>query len=202
MKIFISGVSGTGKTTLAKYISQRYRIPFIEGSSKVLWAKHGITKHSDIIAHSTEDPKWGLDFQTALLNYRGKSIEGFDDFVTDRSPLDSMVYFLLQNAPHLTKDVTDEYFESCKNSYPLGSRQILLELCTEDDMVFENDGMRIDNPHYQMVVNSVFSLMAGNIPINVDIINYWNWDNRVNIVEYLLKKEPILWRVIKKMFGQ
>jgi len=37
MKIFLSGCSGTGKTTLANYISARFNIPFIEGSSKPLW---------------------------------------------------------------------------------------------------------------------------------------------------------------------
>ena len=62
MKIFISGVSGVGKTTMAKQISKDYKIPFIEGSSKVLWDKYNIKSHIELIKKTYLEPQFGLDF--------------------------------------------------------------------------------------------------------------------------------------------
>ena len=69
MKIFISGVSGVGKTTMAKQISKDYKIPFIEGSSKVLWDKYNIKSHIELIKKTYLEPQFGLDFQNELLDY-------------------------------------------------------------------------------------------------------------------------------------
>jgi len=203
MKIFISGVSGTGKTTLAKYISQRFRIPFVEGSSKVLWEKHKIDCHLDIVRRSILTPKWGIEFQEELLAYRKELIVGLDSFVTDRSPLDNMVYFLLQNAPYVNTDDTEVYFNDCIETYPDYYTQIFLDFNSEDNMIWERDGIRIDNIPYQDMVNTIFMYIINTRPIqNVKLINQWNWDRRVNIVEDLIKQEPNLWYEIRRMFGQ
>jgi len=203
MKIFISGVSGTGKTTLAKYISQRFRIPFVEGSSKVLWEKHKIDCHLDIVRRSILTPKWGIEFQEELLAYRKELIVGLDSFVTDRSPLDNMVYFLLQNAPYVNTDDTEVYFNDCIETYPDYYTQIFLDFNSEDNMIWERDGIRIDNIPYQDMVNTIFMYIINTRPIqNVKLINQWNWERRVSIVEDLIKQEPNLWYEIRRMFGQ
>jgi len=205
MKIFLSGCSGTGKTTLAKYISARFNIPFIQGSSKPLWEKHDIASHADIVKKSILEPTWGYDFQMELLEYRSKLTEDLSSFVTDRSPLDNMVYFLIQNAPFLNTYNTEEYFKACRDTFPLGFELFFLDIDTEDKMVYENDGNRINNLPYQLMMNQVFKhTMETQIHQHKDIyqVKQWNWESRVSIVELLLKEEPKLWQEIKRMFGR
>ena len=55
MKIFLSGPSGIGKTTMAKHIAKLYGIKFVEGSSKVLWGDFGIKSHLDLIQKCDKD---------------------------------------------------------------------------------------------------------------------------------------------------
>ena len=183
MKIFISGVSGVGKTTMAKQISKDYKIPFIEGSSKVLWDKYNIKSHIELIKKTYLEPQFGLDFQNELLDYRKNLIEKNDSFVSDRSPLDNLTYFLLQISDKLDSNETLKYIEKCNQSYPNKYIQVYLGFnYSMGKEFFENDGFRINNIYYQFMVDAVFrQIITGNwLGINMDdFIRVSTWDFRV-----------------------
>lgn len=192
-KLFLSGISGIGKTTLAKAVSERYGIPFVNGSSKVLWEKYDIKDHQDLIHRSLTDIDFGIQFQYELLKVRRESITGLDSFVTDRSPLDNLVYTMLQVSSNMTKEQNEDYINTCKISFPYNSKLLLLSPIETDlfSIPLENDGFRVTNPYYQSMVDTMFmkslQKMFGNSnPFEYSVCASWDWDKRWEVVQSLI----------------
>ncbi len=103
---------------------------------------------------ATRNPELGIRFQWDVLNYRKEVLGGVENFVTDRSPLDNMVYFLSQNASHATQEETLRYIEACVRMYFQSTHWIHIRLTP--DIKFEDDGMRVNNLHYQIAIEAIF----------------------------------------------
>lgn len=195
-RIYISGCSGTGKSTLAKWIAEEYKIPFIETSTKPLWEEFNISKHNDIISRSVNDPHWGLKFQRACLDMR-KDVLQFDksiDFVTDRSPMDNIVYFLLQNAPHLTEDDCTDYIADAIAQFAYNTH--IIHITYSLDIKLEDDKMRVANQHYQLMVDAIFGrayylyynyIKNHKLQNEILQLTVWDWETRIGQVKEYLK---------------
>lgn len=184
MQILLSGISGIGKTTMAKHISELYGIPFIDGSSKVLWDKLGIVSHNDLIDRCNRDPKFAIDFQFRLLEYRRELMQKNSSFVTDRSPLDNLVYFLLQVSFNTNQLQTADYIRECQMSYPTQYIHLHFgysyKMAAENDL--EHDSARITNAYYQLMVNNLFNMCIEKDYLEIrsfDKIETWDWEKRV-----------------------
>lgn len=201
-KIFITGTSGIGKTTLAKDLSVRLGIPFINGSSSVLWKEYGITSHRELLEMNYKDPDKAFKFQHDLLLVREDATKGLDSFITDRSIIDNIVYFLYQNSTYLSREVTENYLELCRQSYkrmfPEGSddfRLIYMPRYTKDNIPdLEDDSKRIANPYFQNVMDEIFRYVISDYDIHQILLNkrnylnldIYNFETRVrNTVEFL-----------------
>jgi len=118
LKIAFTGPSMCGKTTLATKVSeslneQGIHLPYINLSGSSIWEEFGFTSHQDILIKTAMSPEIGLAYQERLLEKRTEIINNNDGFVTERSPLDNMLYFLKQNAPYLDQHQTRAYFDKC-----------------------------------------------------------------------------------------
>lgn len=207
MKIYISGVSGSGKSTLANYISAKYRIPLLNGSAKVLWKAYNIKSHKEMIEECVKDPEFGLEFQYKLLTHRKDLMLSEEKFVMDRSPLDGLVYFLLQVAPNLDSSKTMEFINAYKGAYPSDKyTQIFLDM--PKDTLAKNlaiDGMRIDNIYYQTFVNDMFQkqiqhnwleILQPKDKSSLLHIPDWQWEKRIKTIDKHLKpKYPWLEKI-------
>lgn len=183
-RICISGPSGVGKTTLAKYIEQGWGIPFITCSTKPLWGKHGINSHEELIKKTTLFPQWGLDFQDEVLNYRTEILRDVDEFVTDRSPWDNLVYFFLQNLHLCNESEVEKYMYKCNKAMNMFNGLIYIPY--NHETILENDRKRIANKYYQDLVNQTFYLCrsANYIKYSSDrpelTLRYWDFSTRIN----------------------
>lgn len=139
MKIAFTGSSGTGKTTLAKYISEEFNIPLNPVGSRSVAASMGFKNPYDVdkaslavydaLRDSDEGEKKAAT--AALLAYDGHETtcrglfqmelqaqkiaweREHNSFVTDRSTVDDFVYCALHGHEH----ITEEYIKAAKKHF-------------------------------------------------------------------------------------
>ena len=186
IRIGICGPSGTGKSTLAKYISEKYEVPFVTTSTKPLWEKHYITSHESLINKTLSDPKWGLQFQHEVLDYRIKMMDENPNFITDRTPIDNLVYFLLQNTHSVSANDTEEYILRCK--FALEKMNGLICLPFSEEIPLSDDGARITNKYYQYTVNGTFvvasQLMKSSLfELKALTLTMWDYEVRKQLTD-------------------
>jgi len=198
-KVFILGPAGIGKTTLAEFISKRYRMPFVQGSSKVLWEKYDVSSHKDLLELPVGN---ALQFQYDLLDIREESVKGLENFVSDRSVVDNLVYFLLQNGHNISEGEVVAYINKCRtqmNAYLSDpSFKFIYLSAPKGGYPLEDDGMRINHLYYQdWVVGSMFDRVIKDKLIthgfnfdNFICIDTWEWESRVKIIEAFLNLSP------------
>lgn len=201
-RIVISGAAGTGKTTLAKWIANKYKIPFISSSTKELWPEFGIESHYDLKKLMREDPIWSSEFQRKVLDHRAKIMNENEEYVLDRGPLDNFTYYLLECSDHETEEESERFVDYVMNLYiERQTHQIFLPLILSG---IEDDGKRITNPYYQFTVDSVLSSIrahyAAKIPsVKHLIVPIWDFEQRTNLVMKFLSN---LYFIDEKNNGQ
>lgn len=166
VKIALCGASGSGKSTIARWMSEKYNLPYLENSAGLIlphevqqrfvdhygWTKSG---HSDVIRLGNINPNFAVDFQQELLKVRSKFIRDTPDFIFDRSPVDNLAYFLLQCGHLASPEVTHQHIVRCLEAITPISLVIFLHTSTEPGNV-ENNGSRVANWSYQKMVTAVF----------------------------------------------
>lgn len=198
-RLFISGTSGIGKTTLAKQLADITNIEFIQGSSKVLWDRFDIKTHKGLISLCRKNPQKGLEFQNELLLYRNNLINKYGNIISDRSIIDNIVYALVQLGPYVPEHELDEYIKLCVNSVNQGDLFIILNLNTntlQQGFKIENDQKRIFNLNYNiMMSNIMMSVATGNLcgvgikESNLLIIDDWYMNTRLSkVLEFISLK--------------
>lgn len=154
-KIMFAGPSGFGKTTLAKWISEQYNIPFESGSVSDLIPKTKEVSHKDMLAR---DPKelYTEDFQ--ILNLRNKLFSNKDLFISDRSYLDSAAYFLYKQGDKQPSCEVEHFIGLCSM---LLTQQcdclIFLNFIPElvSEWVTEDNNKRITSNYFQVEISSI-----------------------------------------------
>lgn len=156
-RIMFAGPSGIGKTTLAKEMALSTDIPFVSGSMRTLLPSTKDIHHSDMLSKSKED-LYKQDFQ--LLNARNKLYKEFDEFITDRSYLDSAAYFIYKQSQEIPQCEIDNFLEL--------SKMLLTRQC--DKLIFldfgpwlihnwvtDKDDKRITNNYFQMMISGLMT---------------------------------------------
>ena len=188
-RIFITGPSGIGKTTLAKYISETYNLPYVSTSASTLWPKYGFATHNEAHKQSVLNKIVGFSYQWDILNEREKSLSG-NLWVTDRSPIDNVAYFLLTLGHDITECDCLNFIEASSKMLYKADGIIHLEWCDQD--FIEDNGKRIRNSYYQEMVDSVINMVIHktyrNIPIPILNINTWDFESRKQLTDKWLKE--------------
>lgn len=154
-KIMFAGPSGFGKTTLAKWISEQYNIPFESGSVSDLIPQTKDVAHKDMLAR---DPKelYTEDFQ--ILNLRNKLFSNKEQFISDRSYLDSAAYFLYKQGDKQPSCEVEHFIGLCSM---LITQQcdclIFLNFIPElvSEWVTEDNNKRITSNYFQVEISSI-----------------------------------------------
>jgi nicotinamide riboside kinase len=172
MRIAICGPSGAGKTTLAKYISEKHGIPYRFTDGVALREKYGFQSHKDIIKACITDPGLGVQYQKELFDERAsKSLH--EHYVMDRSPLDNIAYFLMQLSPMVSDAVTNDYLEKAKL---VARNNVDLYILIPPQAFPEDDGVRVQNSYYQKMswemMKYAYSLTFGVDKEGVDLVEY------------------------------
>lgn len=156
LKIVMAGCSGVGKTTLAKWISEKYNIPFISGSYSDLVPETKNMYHADMLALSQQQ----IQLQdTQLLNLRYKAcMQHSEGFVSDRSALDSAAYFINKLSHRLPECEVEAFLNLCMQILAEGSTHLIYIPYSVDFMKtwdIEDNNKRILNKYYQYQITNI-----------------------------------------------
>lgn len=117
MRIAIAGASGTGKTTLAKAISERFTLPLNPIGARTVAKDMGFDNPYDVDAAGKR-----VEFQKRLFEAKRDWELAHDSFVTDRTYLDNLTYCALHMVEHLEDNAVDVFTKA------MGRYQILFFL--------------------------------------------------------------------------
>lgn len=154
-KIMFAGPSGFGKTTLAKWLSEQSGVPFESGSLSDLIPQTKEVSHKDMLARDAKD-LYTEDFQ--LLNLRNKLFADKDQYISDRSYLDSAAYFLYKQGTKQPACEIEQFFGLCRM---LIAQQcdclIFLNFLPElvSSWVTEDNNKRITNNYFQVEISAI-----------------------------------------------
>lgn len=167
-RIMITGASGLGKTTVAKWISEEYNIPYISGSLHNIWTDAAgkaplrlNQSHADNIATIDRERLHYKNMRTIGLREKLFS-KTQGSFVTDRSFLDAVVYEIYENSFRLKECDTQAILDLANKAfYSAGITHLIYIPYTQEIHLkwpsIEDDGRRITNKYFQMMVSGIFS---------------------------------------------
>ena len=164
-KIMFAGASGTGKSTLAEWLANGYELfdsnsmPFVSGSVSDLLPKTKEMSHKDMLAR---DPMELYHEDMQILNLRHKKFQEYENFVSDRSYLDSAAYFLYKQADKQPECEVEHFLELCK--------MLLNQECTHlifirfhtglyKEWITEDNGKRIVSSFFQMEISAIMEMI-------------------------------------------
>ncbi len=187
MKIAFTGAGGTGKTTLAKYIAEKWGIPYIGSVSREVMREMNI--ESEMAQEKMNDGML-LELQRRIYERRKSKLVSLDSYVTDRCALDNYVYGLRRCGSALTEEVRAEWEKGA------------IDDLYAQDLVFHTpiglfetvaDGVRVTDLSHQFLMDSAmygflckhaFDKMAG----HVYIVNMADLDRRKRYVDHLISE--------------
>lgn len=92
IRIAFAGASGTGKSTLAQFVSEHYGVPVNPVGSRSVAAEMGFTSPYDVDQAGKRS-----EFQHRLLRAKVTWEAERESFVTDRSTCDQLLYWMLHD---------------------------------------------------------------------------------------------------------
>lgn len=155
MKIAFTGAGGTGKTTLATYISEKWGVPYVGSVARAVAKQLGVESEAQ---QNSMTPEALLHFQQSVYYTRKSGLLEVPAFVTDRLALDNYVYGLRRCGAALTDEVRTEWEKGAiEDLYAMD----LVFYCPMGLFATANDGMRqTDVAHQYLIDSAIYGLLC------------------------------------------
>lgn len=179
-RVMFAGASGTGKTTLADYITKTFGtntepIPFVSGSVSDLLPDTASMPHADMLARDSKTLQME-DFQ--ILNLRNKLYQEYVNqdkcFVSDRSFLDSAAYFLYKQADKLPQCEIENFLDLCLMCLTKQCTHLIFIPFTKamfKGWITEDNQKRITSRYFQMEISRIMQM----------VLDIWGYRKEGNI---------------------
>lgn len=187
-KVMFAGPSGFGKTTLANWVSEEYKIHFINGSVSELIPKTKDIPHEEMLSRDKKTLALE-DYQ--VMNLRNKLFKDKDDFVSDRSYLDLAAYFYYKQSSDIPGCEIEHFLEMnrmllCKQCSHLIFFHFTPEMIHE--WVIEDNQKRIMSNYFQLQISEIMYL----------VLKLWGYKRIDNFLTKMVGAER---GVIKTVYG-
>lgn len=136
MKIAVVGAHGTGKTTLAKAISEQQGLPLITEQARIVAKEMNINNCQSLLVN----PELARAFQWKVLERQIKAQLEHNEFVSDRSTLDCIAYWKLYLGDK-DKETNQYIFKARLHAW----KQLNLIIYVPPVMPARDDGFRLVN---------------------------------------------------------
>jgi len=176
MKIAIAGASGTGKSTLARFIAERYTLPICPVGSRSVAHAMGFENPYDV----DKIPGKRLEFQMELFKQKRSWEDSAVKFVTDRSHFDNLAYCAMHDcSDKLPAWALDAYVDAVK-AY---DRIFYLPLRSYQNL--GDDPHRVDNPTYHLMFDMlIYGMLLHYVPEKTTILSSFK-DRQAKVVQIL-----------------
>jgi len=188
-KIMICGASGTGKTTLAKHMSELYELPYVSTSASKIWPEFGFKNHADSHAKSTSNKSIGIAYQSKILKERIHALEKMNHYITDRGFVDNAVYIMMELGHFLNACELQTFMDWCSDS--MKGVDGLIYLRWGDSIILEDNENRIYSREFQAMTDALFNwVIYGGVirtPSHLLELNMWDFETRIKLVDRWVK---------------
>lgn len=154
-KVMFTGASGVGKTTLAQYIANELGIQYISGSYSNTVPETKEQKHSDMLIKPA-DEIFRQDMQN--ITVRNKLYKDRDNFVTDRSYVDSAAYFINKLSHRIPNCEVEHVMSLCRMLTAQQCTHLIFIPYSEKflrEWVIEDNNKRVLSPLYQFQISQL-----------------------------------------------
>lgn len=198
LRIMFAGASGTGKTTLAKWLSSTTLAkglsskilttpPFVSGSVSDLLPDTKSMSHMAMLSRDKDDLV-KEDYQ--ILNLRNKLYQGYAEkndasFISDRSYIDSAAYFIYKQSDSQPQCEIEQFVSLCQMCLNKQCTHLVFLPFTMNmfySWVTEDNNKRITSKFFQMEISRIMSMV-------MDIMGYRKLGYIDNIYESFLKNK-------------
>lgn len=149
----------THNTTLAEGLSVAKDIVFLSGSVSDFIPETKDMPHKDMLGRDSKD-LYMEDYK--ILNLRKKLFQDKEDFVSDRSFLDSAAYFYYKQSDKIPACEVEHFLELCKmclNKYCTHLIYLPLDMFQIKEWLTEENGKRITSNYFQVLISGIMSLV-------------------------------------------
>lgn len=179
MKVYFVGAHSTGKTTLARYVSQKYNVSMITEVARMVLSEKEM--HLDTLRYDLDQVD---DYQRQIFHRQIEEENLHTDFVSDRSFLDCLSY-AAQHARILPELMGDP---RVKAHLPiLQDKQSYIFFVRPSKATMKADGVR-ENLSWDGVVaiDAMIKLLLQMWSIRHYTINVDSMQERVNLIDNIL----------------
>lgn len=193
IRIFISGCSGVGKTTLAKAAAKVLGMTYTSTSASEVWPEFGISSHAEAI---NLGPEMAIKYQRRINDVRLNKLRALNEHViTDRGMMDNLVYLDdYHGSPHdkeiLVGDIMDDFLQDLLNY-----RCLFIKLVKPFNWNTEENGKRISNELYQTYSNMKF------VGLDIRAFMIFGKNSRDKLRNYYPSKDIKTMHMTMKMLG-
>lgn len=156
LRINFTGASGVGKTTLAKWLSDKLGIPFVSASYSDLIPETRHIPHEDMIYMN---PQTIFEQDNQALNLRHKNFNLYENYVSDRSHIDSAAYIINKLSPKLPQCSIDDFIMNAVYHCMATDVTHLIFLDYSINLMntwlIEDNKKRIKNKYYQFQISRI-----------------------------------------------
>lgn len=164
MIILFTGAGGTGKTTLAKAMSDRYELPMVQSTSREVQEKFGILKEDDQLKLTR--PKLA-ELQFAIAKRYCESVEGVQEYVSDRTIACHYCYAMMKQWDMVTLDDMEWYEERVLRQFTSAD---LVVYCPTGIFLPDSDGMRTDSMAQREVYDRVLRGVIDKVRNHINLL--------------------------------
>jgi len=188
-------------------MAPKYGLPFLAGSAARLKSAEDEARlqgalgfpgggHAAAIRFSALNPEFGWENMRVQLDRRCAVIESEPCFMTDRSPLDTMVYMVNQcgYSPLVTEAMLADAFEKALGAWM--RLDVVVYVRQVNPQPMKADEVRVANRYYQRCLDAQFSywlehffrVRQGQAGPRIVEIDSWDLDERVRAVSAAIEE--------------
>ena len=186
VKIALIGAAGTGKTTTALALAkQSERLKYVSLPTSKIMEDFHFENHYDVVEKSAGI---GITFQEKLIRQRILFFNTLNEnsYVTDRTALDSLVYYLVHNSFWAAESLSNYLEKRVREAMSIFNK---IYLFPANSLTLKYNELRNLKPKYHEMTNYVFLGLLNKYKLKYKIVEEISLEKRVNFILETLEED-------------